>query len=312
MFDRIIAGGLSGPHPVSGNASPGMNPFIYRKSIIGITPILVVISALLCFGCSNTTTSGGLSDEIREEGERLFADDGDHFDPGAAIYTIRLMDVPQALAGRPDLAVAQVINVVGPGVRVIRPDPSAPAVLVYGQYSGPLSERARTDTRRIRDIVVDGNYPFAAVAMMKESDPKPSSGRLSRFDLRNVKNLLGDSVLYTLQIGIYTRDDNATPSRQDLASFRKSAEEAVEQLRREETAAFFYHGPTGSMVTVGTFSDDDLDTTVVPPLESARLSKARADHPYNLLNGRGLRESRRGARGSERLQPSRLVLIPKK
>ena len=242
----------------------------------------------------------------------MFADDGDHFDPGAAIYTIRLMDVPQALAGRPDLAVAQVINVVGPGVRVIRPDPSAPAVLVYGQYSGPLSERARTDTRRIRDIVVDGNYPFAAVAMMKESDPKPSSGRLSRFDLRNVKNLLGDSVLYTLQIGIYTRDDNATPSRQDLASFRKSAEEAVEQLRREETAAFFYHGPTGSMVTVGTFSDDDLDTTVVPPLESARLSKARADHPYNLLNGRGLRESRRGARGSERLQPSRLVLIPKK
>ena len=309
MFDRINRDGLSGPHPVSGNRGPDLNPIKNRLSYRGIAPFLVVTSALLCIGCSSTTTPGSADEEIRTEGRLVFEGGAGDADPTGTIYTIRLADVPPALESRPELAIASVEEAVGAGVRVIRPDPSRPSMLVYGRYHDPLSERARADSKRIRGITVDEQAPFALAVMVKESDPRPSSGRLSRFDLRNVKGLLGDEAMYTLQIGVYTRDDTARPSRNDLAKFRESAEDAVEQLRRDGVEAFFYHGPTGSMVTVGTFNDGDLDTTVVPPIESTSLRQARAENPHNLLNGRGVRQTRRGG-SDQSLQPSRLVLVP--
>jgi hypothetical protein len=226
-----------------------------------------------------------------------------------AVYTIRLADVPPELTGRPEIAIAGMSDVVGPGVRVIRPDPDRPPMLVYGQYADPLSETARTDAQRIRELVVDGRKPFAGSVLVRESDPKPTSERLARFDLRNAKDLFGPDAVYTLQIGIYAREDNRRPTREDLASFRTSAEQAVEALRREGEQAYFYHGPSGSMVTVGIFSEDDIDLTVVPEIESPRLREVRQRHPHNLLNGLGVRERRAGST-EETLQASRLVLIP--
>jgi len=229
--------------------------------------------------------------------------------PGEAVYAIRLADVPRELVARPEIAVASLEETVGQGVRVIRPDPDRPPMLVYGRYADPLSARARADAQRIRDLVVDGKRPFAGAVLVRESDPTPTTGRLARYDLRNAKKLFGADAVYTLQIGVYAREDDRRPTREDLASFRSSAEQAVEDLRRAGDQAFFYHGPNGSMVTVGVFSEDDIDLTVVPEIESPRLREVRARHPHNLLNGLGVRETRRGS-DEETLQASRLVLIP--
>ena len=225
------------------------------------------------------------------------------------MYTIRLMDVPPQLERQPDIAIAGMVETVGPGVRVIRPDPDRPPMLVYGKFADPRSEAASKEMRRIREITVNEQTPFAGVVMVRERDPRPSNDRIARFDLRNARSLFGDEAVYTLQIGIYAREDNRRPSREDLASFRKSAESAVEALRRAGEAAFFYHGPSSSMVTVGVFAEDDIDLTVAPEIESRRLREVRSRHPYNLLNGAGVRERRRGG-GAESLQASRLVLIP--
>lgn len=246
----------------------------------------------------------------------MFADDPGPSDasmaeptPGEAVYAIRLADVPRELIAQPEIAVAGLADTVGPGVRVIRPDPSRPPMLVFGRYADPLSARARADASRIRAIEVDGKTPFSGAVLVRESDPTPTTGRLARYDLRNAKSLFGRDAVYTLQIGVYAREDDRRPTRDDLASFRRSAEQAVEALRREGEQAFFYHGPNGSMVTVGVFSEDDIDLTVVPEIESPRLRDVRSRHPHNLLNGLGVRATRRGS-DEETLQASRLVLIP--
>ena len=289
-----------------------------QKGIMIIPPALVVLFSLLCSGCGSTTTSGSNDDPRLEEGRRLFEDDGSagfggSAEPkaGEAIYTIRLIDVPPELVSNPEVAVASLADTVGPGVRVIRPDPERPPMLVLGRFADPLSDEAVAAQRRVRAIEVNGQKPFMGAVMVRERGPAPGNDRLARFDLRNAKNLHGDDAFYTLQIGIYTRTDNQRPSRSDLASFRKSAEDAVEALRRAGEPAFFYHGPSSSMITVGLFDEDDIDLTVVPEIESPRLQAVRRRHPHNLLNGSGVRERRRGG-GAETLQASRLVLIPER
>ena len=253
-----------------------------------------------------------------DEGKRVFADDAggqwsaNNAEPpgeGEAVYTIRLMDVPPGLERQPEVAIASVADAVGPGVRVIRPDPDRSPMLVVGRFADPLSESASAAQKRVRAIEVNGMKPFMGAVMVRERDPRPKDERLTRFDLRNAKSLFGDDAMYTLQIGIYAREDNRRPTREDLASFRESAESAVEALRRAGDPAFFYHGPSSSMVRVGIFDEDDIDLTVVPEIESPRLKAARAAHPHNLLNGAGVRERRRGG-GREGLQASRLVAIP--
>lgn len=288
------------------------------RMLVGYIPLICVLMLpLLCFGCSSTTTSGGSTADLRDEARGVFADDDSGVRPdsdaepgaGEAVYAIRLMDVPEALIRQPEVAVAGVSAEVGPGVRAIRPDPDRPPMIVYGRYADPMSPRAREDAQRIRAIEVDGRLPFAGAVLVRESDPKPTSSRLARYDLRNAKNLFGDEAFYTLQIGVYGREDGRAPSREDLQSFRESAEEAVEALRRAGDEAFFYHGNRSSMVTVGVFGPDDLDATVVPEIESGRLRAVRAKHPHNLLNGLGVKEKRRGSKEGS-MQASRLVVIP--
>lgn len=228
---------------------------------------------------------------------------------GEAVYTIRLLDVPPGLERQPEVAIASIADAVGPGVRMIRPDPDRPPMLVVGRFADPLSADAMAAQRRVRAIEVNGAKPFIGAVMVRERDPSPSNDRLARFDLRNAKSLFGEEAVYTLQIGIYAREDNQRPSREDLASFRRSAESAVEALRRAGEPAFFYHGPSSSMVTVGVFDEDDIDLTVVPEIVSPRLRAMQAAHPHNLLNGAGVNERRRGSKAM-RLQASRLVSIP--
>ena len=114
---------------------------------------------------------------------------------------------------------------------------------------------------------------------------------------------------------MYTRRDKAATPK-EMAEFRKHAELAVTTLRREGEQAFYYHGPTGSMVTVGLFGQDDFDPQAAG-VESPMLKQVRKRYPYNLLNGQGMKENVKvqleggGAGEATRMQPSSLVEVPK-
>lgn len=228
-------------------------------------------------------------------------------------FTILLATVPPALRDRPEVMIAQVGDMLGTSqARLLPAEGDRPARIVFGRYDDPASPRAQNDLKRVREIVRDGARPFGGAVLIPEAVHAPSDERLARFDLRRARKQHGSEFVYTLQVGMYAREDTRRPSAPDLAAFRKAAEDAVERLRREGEQAFFFHGPNGSMVTVGLFNDGDFDSSVVPPLESSRLKEARTRHPHNLLNGRGVREVSRRADGQAeaRLQESRLVLIP--
>ncbi|MBZ0172132.1 MAG: hypothetical protein K8E66_07120, partial [Phycisphaerales bacterium] len=230
-------------------------------------------------------------------------------------FAISLTRVPPGLAETPELALRQVADAFGGGgehVHLLRSDPDRPPLIVYGRYEDPGSEQAQADLARIRAMDVGGRAPFSRAILVPAGAPRASDTGPTRHDLRGAKRLLGSDAVYTLQIGVYAREDKQRPSASDRAAFKKAAEQAVERLRREGEQAFFYHGPNGSMVTVGVFNDSDLDTSVTPPLESPRLKALRGRHPNNLLNGRGVREVVRGEGGEmiPRMQESRLVLIP--
>jgi hypothetical protein len=180
-------------------------------------------------------------------------------------------------------------------------------VIAYGRYSGPDDPRAQRDLARIRDITVDGEKPFIGAVLV----PPPFEalpGSIPEYDLNNVKRTRGKDALYTLQVAIYTRLDTNNPKPQELAEFRKAAEKAVIELRREGEEAFYYHGPRGSTVTVGVFGPEDHDPTK-PGSDSFVLREARRRHPLNLVNGAPLLTRTRG-QTQAKPQPSFLVPIP--
>lgn len=230
-----------------------------------------------------------------------------------AAFAILLTGIPPRLRTQPDLALQQVTEAVGDeNVWLHQPDDDRPPLILYGRYTDPASSRVQADLKRIRAMEVEGRTPFASAVVLPVGEQARPDDRQAQYDLRRVKKTFGKEAVYTLQIGVYAREDSRRPSQEDLAAFRRAAEQAVERLRREGDQAFFYHGPNGSMVTVGVFNDSDLDTSVTPPIESRRLAELKSRHPHNLLNGRGVRETvpTGEARSEPRIQESRLVLIP--
>jgi len=182
-------------------------------------------------------------------------------------------------------------------------------VVAYGSYEDPEDPRAQADLKRIQEMEVGGGTPFSLAVL--SPPPDSAEGSLPQFDLRNVTESFGPDALYTLQVAIYTRNDDERPSRQELEEFRRKAEQAVLQLRAEGEKAFYYHGPFSSTVTIGVFGPDDFEedgNPFTPPKQSERLKAARERHPYNLVNGQGVRD--KGPDGKERMQPSGLVAIP--
>jgi hypothetical protein len=191
-------------------------------------------------------------------------------------------------------------------------------VIAYGRYGSP--EEAQKDLDRIHETEVtiqgeDGKpirgKPFRDAFL---SPPQDIKGSLPEYDLRNAKRLKGDWVLYTLQVGVYSREDKA-PTQKELEEFRKAAEQAVVQLRREGEQAYYYHGPMRSSVTIGLFGKEDYDPK--SHLECAALRQLRKKFPYNLQNGAGVKRTlivtdpKTGKQiRQQRLDASGLVAVP--
>jgi hypothetical protein len=183
-------------------------------------------------------------------------------------------------------------------------------VVAYGRYQDAADPAAVADLQRIKAIVINNQRPFAGAVL---APPENIPGSQPEFDLRQVRARMGEWALYSLQVAVYSREDLGRPSPKELAEYRKAAEQAVVQLRREGDPAYYYHGTTSSMVTIGVFGADDFDPTV-PGVESPLLAKLRRKYPHNLLNGKAMRERIPGLPPNHpdpyRLQPSRLVAVP--
>lgn len=212
-----------------------------------------------------------------------------------------------------ELGLAKVVNNAGLTQAFVEKRDRA-TVIAYGRYAGPDDPAAVADLERLRTLRVDGQEPFAA-ALLAPPDPRHLAGSLPELDLRNAKQLFGkDRALYTLQVAIYGRGDRSPATPEEIAEFRKAAEQAAVLLRRDGELAFYYHAAERSMVTVGVFGQDDYEPLHRQGIESYELMQARERHPLNLLNGKGIREripgTKDNAPNSFRLQPSNLVAVP--
>ena len=185
--------------------------------------------------------------------------------------------------------------------------------LAYGRFDSPDEPAARESLDALRAIEIEGERPFAG-AVLAPPSPDLLTGSLPQFDLRTVKEKFGPDALYTLQIGVYGRADRTPPESAELAEYRRTAERAVYDLRRQGEEAYYYHAPMRSMVTIGVFGPDDHDPKT-PGLESKRLGDTRLRHPHNTLNGQGIRERIPNRPANDptgwKLQPSALVGVPR-
>lgn len=185
-------------------------------------------------------------------------------------------------------------------------------VIAYGDYLDKVDPKAVKDLKRVKRIDLMGVKLFEGAIIMPPTGDS-LRGTNQSYDLRSVKARYGDRAVYTLQIGIYGRSDYQMSSGEDLAVFRKAAEEAARALRSQDVMAFYYHAPARSMVTVGVFGERDFDATTRPPTQSLALRTMREQFPNNLLNGQGINETVRTESGRiTRLQSSQLVGIPEK
>lgn len=187
---------------------------------------------------------------------------------------------------------------------------SGSSVVLYGRYESSQDEQAADDLEMLKSIEVDGQRPYALVFLrppVSEFEALKRIGSMPEYSLLTAKRIHGDSAKYTLQIGMYGREDLVEPGEEDLKEVREKAEDAVRILRADGEEAYYIHGLYRSTVTVGLFDDSDFDPTR-PGRESRELLEAKERHPLNLYNGAGIKE--RGPTGRERMQKSRLVRVP--
>jgi hypothetical protein len=169
------------------------------------------------------------------------------------------------------------------------------AVVVYGGFEAPDDRDAQRELARVKALEIGGSRPFASAFLAPQGGIDP--GTIPELNLAEAKERHGRGAKYTLQIAVYESDRRGEAKR--------AAEEAASQLRRDGELAFYYHGPTKSMVTVGLFGDRDYDP--VTGRRSLELQGLQRRYPHNLLNGRTIIERRVGG---ERTQPSALVSVP--
>lgn len=188
------------------------------------------------------------------------------------------------------------------------------SVVTLGSFADPASAEAKAALARARGIVVEGEPVFAGAFLAP-----PSRGAVAgKNDLRGARDEFGKSVRYTLQVGVYESKERREAER--------AAEEAAAALRRAGEPAYYFHGPTRSMVTVGAFTEKEARAFMdraggqTTGEGSTELWELFRRHPQNLLNGNlslvekplgSAGESAKGKKGDGvKAQSSFLVEIP--
>lgn len=170
----------------------------------------------------------------------------------------------------------------------------ADQVHVYrGRYDDPASTTAQNDLRQTRMVKLDGE-PAYQNAQLVPLGPAAAMATADPLDLRQ------HTGMYSLQIGYY--DEAFGPE------FRQAAEQAAKTLRGQGDPAFYCHGPTRSMVTIGLFTDADFGRDGAVWIYGPAIKALQEKYPYNLGNGRTLIQKVNGQQAGE--QQSFLVRVP--
>lgn len=192
-------------------------------------------------------------------------------------------------------------------------------VIAAGRFNDATSREARTALEKVRGIEIEWEgqkgKPFEAAVLVP---PEGGAGSIPEYDLRNVKSQKAWA-RYTLQVAYYgVVDDKTKVTAKDLDEAKAAAEEAVIRLRREGEEAYYFHGPTGSTVTLGLFGESDFERSgnSIDLGSNPTLRTLQRRFPNNLVNGAGVREfvTSIGPDGkavrSPVMQVSRLVGVP--
>ncbi len=263
---------------------------------------LVMTACVLLVSCASGSDSGRRSaQDLRDEGREVFGRDagGGALEPGrrGGRWTIVLASFGGDSAfERAQAFLIQVQQSTNLRDAYVAERPRG-VIVAYGGYDAYDEPRAVRDLERVRTTQMQGRNLFQR-SFLSPNSTAIGRGSIPELNLATVRERFGSSARYTLQVGVYESPDAREAAR--------SAEEAAVALRRDGELAFYYHGPTRSMVTIGVFNDGDfnIETGEMSP----ELLAAQQRHPNNLLNGMGLRETMPG--GRTRLQPSQLVQIP--
>lgn len=254
--------------------------------------ILFVVAVGASAGCSSPDQGAGV---YRDDFREVFGEgggDGSYRDAQWAIL-LRAFSGGGALERAEAAAAGFRANAGLESARVV--PRSNGAVVVYGGFASPDDRAAQRELARVKGLTFNGVTPFATAFLAPQGGTDP--GSVPELNLAEARERHGRGAKYTLQIAVYESDRGAEAKR--------AAEEAALQLRRDGELAFYYHGPTKSMVTLGLFGDRDYDPAT--DRRSAALQELQRRYPHNLLNGRTIIERRVGG---ERTQPSALVLVP--
>jgi len=216
---------------------------------------------------------------------------------GATGWTIVLESLagatPQELQAR-RLAAMDLLNRNDVQVRTTK----SGSALTLGMYPVATSPDARAALAAVRSASSGNLHPYAG-AFFAPPPGAQDPGHIPELNLETARQTFGNRAVYTLQIAVYETSDQLTAKR--------AAEQAALQLRQEGQLAFYHHGRGRSVVTLGVFSDDDLNAQYQPA--SPALIQLMKQFPNNLLNGQ-YPIVERSPTGQTRTQTSMLVRIP--
>ncbi len=198
-----------------------------------------------------------------------------------------------------------------PGIRAsevfVIHDDDGVSRLYYGRYRrrverggarAPMPKRMREDLNLLHQLGDSQGRRYFLQAIPVPM-PQPDVGRPEwRLDRVNA--------MYSLQVAAFEPMGN-------FWEYKKAAAEYCAFLRKKGYEAYYYHGPSGSVVTVGAFGPDAVYRGADGrTYYSAEVLKLQRDPllRYNLLNGAVYRV--RGEEGEKVRVPSRLVRIPHK
>jgi hypothetical protein len=182
-----------------------------------------------------------------------------------------------------------------------------------GRYGASNEMAARRDLRQTRMLVLDGHRPFEDAALVAlglggvglARGDGLSGATGDELDLRSHLSQAN----YTLQVAFFDEDGGK--------EYRQAAEAYARQLRQRGEQAFYLHGRTMSLVTVGLFSEQDVPTQRVvgadgvPTVSQSygpRVRELQTRFPHNLGNGMTLLET--SSDGQQREAPSFVVRLP--
>lgn len=278
-----------------------------------------VLAGFIAAGCANKPAESAADPTLRDQAKELFPERA----PGATLdssgattadapsggWSVLILSMKTELDARATQNILKSVRSSGIPEATVRPLGEGAAV-VAGNFESPSAPEAQQLLKRVKELVVDGQRPYAG-AYLVPPQAAVIRGSIPEWDLRNARQRY-PGVEYTLQINIYT-NPNGRPTAGELREFRKAAEDAVRTLRKDGNDAFYFHDQAGSTVTVGLFTQQEIDEGYsLRPGAGKGLRELQQKFPHGLVNGGGMKEKGVDSQGrpTESLRPSFLVRVP--